>query len=185
MLKIVTDDVDRDDLSSLLDELVTAGAQRMLMAALDAEVADYVARHVGEVDESGHRLVVRNGRAAERTLVTGAGALKVEAPRVHDKREGHRFTSQILPRYARRSPKMADVLPVLYLRGLSTGDFAPALEEFFGTDAGLSASTVTRLIETWSDEYSAFEDRDPAYLDRISADQATLGHFRMRTFLSP
>ena len=105
-------------------------------------------------------LVVRNGRAGERTLVTGAGALRVRAPRVNDRREGHRFSSYILPKYARRSPKVGDVLPVLYLRGLSTGDFAPALEGLFGSDAGLSASTIGRLLETWSDEYEAFEDRD-------------------------
>ena len=79
------------------------------------------------VDEAGHRLVVRNGKAPERSLVTGAGALKVRAPRVDDRREGRRFSSYILPRYARRSPKVAEVLPILYLRGLSTGDFDPAL----------------------------------------------------------
>ena len=143
MLKIVTDDADRDDLVATLDELVAEGAQRMLMAGLTTEVADYVARHEGLVDEAGHRLVVRNGRAAERTLVTGAGALKIRAPLVNDRREGRRFLSYILPRYARRSPKVADVLPVLYLRGLSTGDFVPALSEFFGSDAGLSASSIT------------------------------------------
>ncbi len=103
---------------------------------------------------------MRNGRADERTLVTGAGALTVRAPRVNDRRDGHRFSSYILPRYARRSPKVGDVLPVLYLRGLSTGDFAPALSEFFGTDSGLSATSIGRLVETWSDEYTAFESRD-------------------------
>lgn len=179
MLKIVTDDADRDDLSLVLDELVTEGARRMLVTALEAEVADYVARHLGQVDEQGYRLVVRNGKAQERTLVTGAGALKVRAPRVHDKREGHRFSSSILPRYARRSPKVADVLPVLYLRGLSTGNFAPALEEFFGSDAGLSASSITRLIETWSDEYRAFEDRDLTDEDFVYV-WADGVHFRIR-----
>ena len=180
MLKIVTDDVDRVDLSLLLDELVTEGARRMLLAALEAEVAEYVDRHQEMVDtESGHRLVVRNGRAGERTLVTAAGGLKVRAPRVHDRREGHRFSSSILPRYARRSPKVADVLPVLYLRGLSTGDFAPALEEFFGTDAGLSASTITRLIETWSDEYAGFESRDLSDTDFVYV-WADGVHFRIR-----
>ncbi len=88
MLKIVTDDTDRDDLATGLDELVTEGARRMLVAALETEVADYIARHQHLVDESGHRLVVRNGKAKERTLVTGAGALQVRAPRVHDKRGG-------------------------------------------------------------------------------------------------
>ena len=130
------------------------------MADLEAEVADYIGRHEGLVDEAGRRLVVRNGKAAERPPVTGAGALRVRAPRVHDRRDGRRFSSYILPAYACRSPKVADVLPVLYLRGLSTGDFAPALAEFFGSDAGLSASTITRLLETWAAEYTAFEGRD-------------------------
>ena len=94
------------------------------------------------------------------SLVTGAGSLAIRAPRVNDRREGHRFSSHILPKYARRSPKVADVLPVLYLRGLSTGDFAPALAELFGTDAGLSATSIGRLLETWTDEYTAFESRD-------------------------
>ena len=180
MLKIVTDDADGGDLTSLmLDELVTEGARRMLVAALEVEVADYIDRHQNVVDEDGHRLVVRNGRAAERTLVTAAGGLKVRAPRVYDRREGHGFSSSILPRYARRSPKVADVLPVLYLRGLSTGDFAPALEEFFGTDAGLSASTITRLIETWSAEYAAFEGRDLSEDDFVYV-WADGVHFRIR-----
>jgi transposase-like protein len=160
MLKIVTDDSDRDPLAMALDELVTEGARRMLVAALETKVADYIARHRHLVDERGHRVVVRNGKAKERTLVTAAGGLKIEAPRVHDRRQGHRFSSYILPKYARRSPKVADVLPVLYLRGLSTGDFAPALEEFFDTDVGLSASSITRLVATWDDEYNAFESRD-------------------------
>ncbi len=167
MLKIVTDDAERDDFALVLDELVSEGARRMLIAGLETEVADYIARHEQLVDAEGHRFVVRNGKAAERTLVTGAGALKVRAPRVHDRRDGHRFSSGILPRYARRSPKVGDVLPVLYLRGLSTGDFAPALEEFFGSDTGLSASTIGRLLETWSDEYQAFERRDLSGSDYV------------------
>jgi len=145
MLKILADGVDRDDLAGMLDELVVEGARRMLAAALEAEVADSIDRHRGLVDEAGHRLVVRNGSAPERTLVTAAGGLRIRAPRVHDRREGRRFSSYILPKDARRSPNVAGVLPVLYLRGLSTGDFAPALAEFFGTDAGLSASSITRL----------------------------------------
>ena len=138
MLKIVPDDADRDDFAATLDELVAEGARRMLVAGLEVEVADYIARHESLVDEAGHRLVVRNGRAEERSLMTGAGSLKVQAPRVNDRREGHRFSSYILPRYARKSPKVADVLPVLYLRGLSTGDFAPALTQFFGRRSAVS-----------------------------------------------
>jgi len=179
MLKIVTDDTVRDDLASSLDELVAEGARRMLMTGLETEVADYIERHHELVDEAGHRLVVRNGRAAERSLVTGAGALKVRAPRVNDRRDGFGFSSYILPKYARRSPKVGDVLPVLYLRGLSTGDFAPALAEFFGTDAGLSATSITRLLETWSDEYAAFESRDLSSSDFVYV-WADGVHFRIR-----
>ena len=179
MLKIVRDNADRDDLAATLDELVTEGARRMLMAGLEAEVADYIERHQLLVDAAGHRLVVRNGKAAERSLVTGAGALPVRAPRVNDRREGHRFSSYILPRYARRSPKVGDVLPVLYLRGLSTGDFAPALAEFFGTDAGLSPTSITRLLETWTDEYTAFESRDLSGSDYVYM-WADGVHFRIR-----
>lgn len=109
MLKIVVDDAERDDLTSSLDELVAEGARRMLMAGLKAEVADYIERHQGFVDEAGHRLVVRNGRAAERSVMTGAGALAIRAPRVNDKRTDHGFSSYILPKYARRSPKVGDV----------------------------------------------------------------------------
>ncbi|MEA3502347.1 MAG: IS256 family transposase [Actinomycetota bacterium] len=179
MLKIVPDDAERGDLSATLDELVAEGARRMLMAGLEAEVADYIERHQGLVDEAGHRLVVRNGKAAERSLVTGAGALKVQAPRVDDRREGHRFSSYILPKYARRSPKVADVLPVLYLRGLSTGDFSPALTQFFGSDAGLSSTSIGRLLETWSDEYTAFTGRDLSGDDFVYL-WADGVHFRIR-----
>ncbi|MCL1692798.1 MAG: IS256 family transposase [Actinomycetia bacterium] len=179
MLKIVIDDAERDDLATSLDELVAEGARRMLVAGLETEVADYIARHEALIDETGHRLVVRNGRAEERSLVTGAGALKVRAPRVNDRREGRRFSSYILPRYARRSPKVGDVLPILYLRGLSTGDFAPALTEFFGTDTGLSASSIGRLLETWGAEYSAFENRDLSGSDFVYV-WADGVHFRIR-----
>ncbi len=179
MLKIVPDDTDRDDLAATLDELVTEGARRMLMAGLEAEVSDYIARHQELVDEAGHRLVVRNGTAEERSLMTGAGSLKVQAPRVNDRREGHRFSSYILPKYARRSPKVGDVLPVLYLRGLSTGDFVPALAQFFGSDAGLSAPSIGRLLETWGDEYTAFESRDLSGDDYVYL-WADGVHFRIR-----
>ena len=114
-----------------LDDLAREGALRMIAAALEAEVDEYVASFVEERDEDGQRLVVRNGKARERKLTVGSGTLAIRAPRVNDKRvdeEGERqkFSSKILPAYARRSPKVTEVLPILYLHGLSTGDFGPA-----------------------------------------------------------
>jgi len=150
----------------LLDEIAREGARRMLMAALKAESDAYVGRHGGERDEHGHALVVRNGRAPTRKITLGAGTVEVQAPRVNDRRrdeQGHRlrFTSQILPPYMRRSPKVAEVLPILYLRGLATGDFRPALEALLGEDAaGLSPTNITRLTAGWEQEYQAFRQCD-------------------------
>lgn len=158
---------------SVLDELVREGARRMLAAALEAEVAAYIDAHKHEVDESGRRLVVRNGHHAPRQVVTGAGAVEVVAPRVNDKRvdeatgERQRFSSAILPPWCRKSPKVAEVLPLLYLHGLSGNDFGPALEQFLGTGAGLSATTVTRLTEQWQDEAKAFAARDLSGVDYV------------------
>ena len=149
-----------------LDELAREGARRMIKAALEVEVAEYVASFAALVDEDGRRLVVRNGRARERRLTVGSGTVAVRAPRVNDKRvdeesgERMRFSSRILPAYARRSPKVNDVLPVLYLRGLSTGDFRPALTQLLGEDAaGLSASSISRLCKDWEAEHERFTQR--------------------------
>lgn len=112
----------------------------MIAAALEVEVDEYVAAFTDELDEEGHRLVVRNGRGKKRRVMVGSGTLPLRAPRVNDKRvdeesgERQRFSSRILPRYARRSPRVSDVLPVLYLRGLSSGDFGPALRDLLGED---------------------------------------------------
>jgi len=150
---------------SLLDELVRDGARAMLAAALQAEVAAYVEAHADQVDEAGHRLVVRNGHHAAREVTTAAGAVPVRAPRVNDKRtdevtgERRRFSSAILPAWARKSPQVAEVLPLLYLHGLSSGDFGPALTQFLGSGDGLSAATITRLTGQWQDEATAFNKR--------------------------
>ncbi len=150
---------------SLLDELVRDGARAMLAAALQAEVAAYVEAHADYVDQAGHRLVVRNGHHAAREVTTAAGAVPVRAPRVNDKRtdevtgERKRFSSAILPAWARKSPQVAEVLPLLYLHGLSSGDFGPALTQFLGSGAGLSAATITRLTGQWQDEATAFNKR--------------------------
>lgn len=150
----------------LLDEIAREGARRMLIEALQAEADDYVERHRGERDEHGHALVVRNGRAQPRKLTLGAGTVELKAPRVDDRRHDEqggrqRFTSQILPPYMRRSPKVAEVLPILYLRGLSTGDFRPALQTLLGEDAaGLSPTNIARLTACWEKEYADFRQRE-------------------------
>src|SRR3954449_6209495 len=149
-----------------LDALAREGARRMIAAALEAEVADYIDGFAGELDEDGHRLVVRNGRARERKLTVGSGTVAVQAPRVNDKRvdaesgERQKFGSKILPAYARRSPKVTEVLPVLYLHGLSTGDFEPALRDLLGEDAsGLSPASISRLTKAWQAEPAQFRTR--------------------------
>jgi putative transposase len=141
---------------SLLDEIVRDGARQMLAAALRAEVSAYVEQFADRRDENGRRLVVRNGYHREREVLTAAGAVTVTAPRINDKRidadtsERQRFSSAILPAWARKSPQMTEVLPLLYLHGLSTSDFGPALEQFLGSGAGLSATTITRLTAQWA-----------------------------------
>jgi putative transposase len=158
---------------SLLDEIVRDGARQMLAAALAAEVAAYIDAHAGEVDEHGRRLVVRNGHHHQREVLTAAGAVSVTAPRVNDKRidadtgERQRFSSAILPAWARKSPQMTEVLPLLYLHGLSNSDFGPALEQFLGSGAGLSATTITRLTSQWQDEAKAFGGRDLSGTDYV------------------
>jgi putative transposase len=145
----------------------------MLAAALQAEVAAYVQQFKDEFDEHGRRLVVRNGFHAEREVTTAAGAIPVRAPRVNDKRvdeatgERKRFGSAILPAWARKSPRVAEVLPLLYLHGLSSSDFAPALTQFLGTSYGLSAATSTRLTKDWQDEATAFNKRSLADTDYV------------------
>jgi putative transposase len=139
-----------------LDDLAREGARRMIAAALEAEVDDYVSSFTDEVGEDG-----------KRRLTVGSGTVPIRAPRVNDKRvdeetgERKRFSSKILPAYARRSPKVTEVLPILYLHGLSTGDFGPALRDLLGEDAsGLSSSSIQRLTEAWQAEHAAFRTRE-------------------------
>src|SRR5215471_1835974 len=138
MLRIVAaNPAEQDALKLDLDALVREGARRMLLAALKAEVDEYVAEHADHRDEAGHALVVRNGVSEPRKVTAAAGELEIQTPRVHDRGAGRRFTSAILPSWARRSHRVTEVLPVLYLRGISTKDIEPALAEFFGSEAGL------------------------------------------------
>ena len=169
----VVGDEGRSELVVDLDELVREGARRMLAVALEEEVAAYVVAHAGELDEHGHRLVRRNGHARKRVLITGAGQVPVTAPRVDDRRidpatgTKARFRSAIMPPWCRKSPKVTEVLPLLYLHGMSSGDFAPALEEFFGAAAGLSASVITRLTSQWQADREAFMARSLADRDYV------------------
>ena len=175
MLKVVHDASASNEAAggSLLDEIVRDGARQMLAAALQAEVAVYVEAFAGELDENGHRLVVRNGFHEPREVTTAAGAIPVRAPRVNDKRTDEatgqrtRFASAILPAWARKSPRVAEVLPLLYLHGLSSGDFGPALTQFLGTSHGLSSATITRLTKDWQDEAAAFNQRSLAETDYV------------------
>ncbi len=179
MLKVVHEESESNGHSpaevggSLLDELVRDGARAMLAAALPAEVAAYIDAHAGVVDEAGYRLVVRNGYHQPREVATAAGSVSVHAPRVNDKRldeaggRRQRFASAILPAWARKSPQVAEVLPLLYLHGLSSGDFVPALEQFLGSAAGLSASTIIRLTAQWQDDAAAFGQRSLAGTDYV------------------
>jgi transposase-like protein len=145
----------------------------MLAEALQAEVDDYVARFSAERDENGRRLVVRNGSHRPREVLTSAGAVEVTAPRVNDRRvdpetgERARFASAILPPWCRRIPKISEVLPLLYLHGLSSGDFVPALGQFLGSSTGLSAPVITKLTETWKTEQRTFSTRDLSDWDYI------------------
>ncbi|MDQ2761840.1 MAG: transposase, partial [Actinomycetota bacterium] len=154
-----------EEITVALDELAREGARRMIAAALRAEADEYVESFSDELCEDGHRLVVRNGRARQRKVTIGSGTIPVRAPRINDKRidevgERQRFSSRILPAYARRSPKVSEVIPILYLRGLSTGDFRPALQGLLGEDAaGLSASTVSRLCKEWEAHHERFRKR--------------------------
>jgi transposase-like protein len=176
--------IQRKDFASDLDEIAREGARRMLAVALEAEAADYIARHQ-ERDEHGRAQVVRNGKARPRKVTLGSGTIEVRAPRVDDRREPgdgsrHRFRSQILPPYMRRSPKVAEVLPILYLRGLSTGDFKEGLTALLGDEAsGLSPTAITRLTAAWQADYEAFQKRDLSDRDYIYV-WADGIHFRIR-----
>ncbi|MFD3976028.1 IS256 family transposase [Streptomyces cyaneofuscatus] len=173
MLTVVNEDGSTPSGSLLLDEIVREGARRMLAAALEAEVNAYIAELADERDANGRRLVVRNGYHQPRQVTTAAGVVEVKVPRVNDKRvdeatgERKRFSSAILPPWCRKSPKISEVLPLLYLHGLSSGDFVPALEQFLGSSAGLSPATVTRLTQQWQADHAAFMDRDLAEVDYV------------------
>lgn len=143
----------------VLTDILRQGAQEMLATAIENEVAEYIERHAAVRDGQGHRLVVRNGRLPARRIQTGLGLVEVQQPRVKDRRideqgERIRFSSAILPPYLRRTQSLDELIPWLYLRGISTGDFTEALEALLGPQArGLSATNIVRLKESWQQEW--------------------------------
>ena len=173
MLRVVAGDGASAEMMLALDEICREGARRMLAVALEAEADTYIAGLAGERDENGHRLVVRNGHAEGRVIATGAGPIEITAPRVNDRRvdeatgERCRFSSSIIAPWCRKSPKVSEVLPLMYLHGMSSGDFAPALSEFFGSGAGLSPSVITRLTKAWQEERERFAKRSLADVDYV------------------
>jgi len=145
---------------SLLDEIARQGAVKMLQKALEAEVAEYLGESSEDRDEAGHRLVTRNGRGKSRGVTLGAGQVEVQAPRVNDRRPGQKFTSAILPPYLRKSPNVESLVPVLYLRGLSTNDFQEALSSILGEGVrGLSPASIVSLKRTWESEFEQWRKR--------------------------
>ena len=155
-----------EDMESILREVARQAAQKMLQKALEAEAVAYLNSFAEMTDENEHRAVVRNGHAPERTILTGVGALDLRRPRIDDRKaaaedpEHPRFVSGILPRFLRRTPSVEGVVAVLYLKGISTNDFDAALKAIYGEQAGsLSASTVSRLKEVWSQEYEQWRKR--------------------------
>lgn len=147
--------------SDALTDVLREGARRMLMEAVEAEVQEFLTRHAPLKDGNNHQRVVRNGYLPERTIQTGLGDLPVKAPRVRDREGEIRFSSQILPPYRRRTKSIAELLPWLYLRGISTGDFGSVLTSLLGQDApGLSVATIGRLKESWKEEHRQWAKRD-------------------------
>jgi putative transposase len=145
-----------------LEDFVREGAKKLLQAAIEQEVEEHLIRYRDRVDGKGKRLVVRNGTMPERTVLTGAGPLCIQRPRVDDRGldDDERFTSRILPPFMRRAPSIDNLVPVLYLKGVSSDDFPAALEAILGPQVkGLSASTVVRLKEIWAEEYKEWSKR--------------------------
>jgi putative transposase len=147
----------------VLEALARKGARQLLAQAMEAEVAEFVEKHSGTTDEEGRRVVVRNGHLPERELVTGIGPLKIRQPRVDDRAldQDKRFSSQILPRYLRRVASVDNLIPILYLKGISSGDMSEALESILGPGAaGLSATNIVRLKALWEQDYATWCARD-------------------------
>lgn len=154
------------EINDTLTDLIRQGAKQMLACAVEVEVQDFIARHADVQDDQGRRQVVRNGFLPERQVQTGVGSVDIKVPRVRDNSDSSiRFESKILPPYLKRSRSIEELLPWLYLKGISTGQFSEALSSLLGKDAGgLSANTISRLKSTWENEYEIWRKRDLSHL---------------------
>ena len=154
--------VGQPEVTDPLTELLRQGSRELIARAVEAEFAAFLAAYDAALDEEGRRQVVRNGYLPERAVQTGIGSVSVRVPRARDRSgSGILFHSNLLPPYLRRTKSVEDLIPWLYLKGISTGDFSEALSALLGMDAvGLSASTVSRLKETWTQEYEEWNQRD-------------------------
>jgi putative transposase len=146
-----------------LDEILREGARKMLQAAIESEIEEYIVKYQAVVDAGGKQLVTRNGYMPERTIHTGVGPLPITRPRVDDRalHPDKRFESIVLPKYMRRTPSIDSLIPLLYLKGISTNDFPSALSALIGEGAkGFSSSTIVRLKQIWEEEYETWSKRD-------------------------
>lgn len=151
----------QNNFKNLLEEILKEGARKMLQAAIENEVQEYVEAFKEVKDEKGHQMVIRNGYQPERAIQTGVGAISIYKPRIKDKSSSNKFTSAILPRYMRRCPSIDALIPALYLRGISTNNFQDGLSAILGEHAkGLSSTNIVRLKQIWEEEYKEWQKRD-------------------------
>jgi len=147
--------------TNLLDEVLREGARKMLQAAIENEVAEFIENHKNKTNEKGHRLIIRNGYLPSRALQSGIGNINIKQPRIRDKSKDIKFTSAILPRYMKKCPSLENLIPILYLKGISTVNFQEALESILGENAkGLSPTNIVRLKQDWELEYKNWSKRD-------------------------
>ena len=157
---------DKAKAKSVLEEVIIEGARKMLKLALENEVEEFITKHSNLVDEDGKKIVSRNGYMPQREILTGIGPLTIKQPRVDDRNlktcsRDERFSSNILPRYLRRIPSIDNLIPALYLKGISTNDFGTALSAILGEGAqGLSATNIVRLKSCWEKDYDEWKNRD-------------------------
>ena len=152
---------EKNETWSVIEQLAREGARKMLQQALELEVEEYIQAHTKDTNSSGRKTVVRNGYHPSRSIVSGIGPIPIRQPRVDDRKQPQRFSSMILPKYLRRMPSVNNLIPFLYLKGISTNDFSQALTAILGEGVkGLSPTNIVRLKKYWEREYLSWSKRD-------------------------